>query len=69
MNQQPYPLGTSDPEPEPHHHYEVHCGKCKWWGWNKQLRRTNTSDPTDGIARAACPICLSDQYLEYREDL
>lgn len=49
--------GTSDPDPEPRQHYEVHCGRCKWWGHKVNL------NPEFG-----CPMCLSDQYLEYKED-
>lgn len=65
------PLSTSDPTPEPHTHYEVHCGRCHWWGTLDQLKsiyKLNPTDPTDVIPEAGCPMCLSDQWLEYKED-
>lgn len=57
--------GTSDSEPEPRQHYEVHCGYCHWWGMISQLilvcmeyKKPNPS----------CPICLLSQWLEYKEE-
>lgn len=50
-------LGTSDPDPEPRQHYEVHCGKCGWWGYREDLH-----------SKFGCPMCLSNHWLEYREE-
>ena len=54
--------GTSDPDPEPRQHYEVRCGRCGWWGRRKDLCLI------DIRARLSCPMCLSDQWLEYKEE-
>lgn len=65
------PVGGTDPDPEPHQHYEVHCGRCHWWGYESQLKAVYKLDPLqlDGvIATPGCPICFSDHYLEYEED-
>jgi len=51
--------------------YEVHCGRCKWWGMEDQLKvryRPDTIRLGDVIPEPACPTCLSDQYLEYEDD-
>ncbi|GAH32701.1 unnamed protein product [marine sediment metagenome] len=64
-------IHSTDPDPEPHQHYEVHCGNCKWWGLIDQMRaiyKHNISLPGDVIPELACPMCLSDQYLEYKEE-
>ena len=58
-------ISTSDPEPEPRHYYEVHCGRCSWWGYKKQLKPVyiihERSSP-------GCPMCLSSEWIEYEED-
>ena len=67
---QPHPMGTSDPDPEPRHCYEVHCGKCNWWGMLEQLKtiyKSNPAEPEDVIPEPACPMCLSDYWLEYKD--
>ena len=64
--------GTSDPDPEPRKHYEVHCGQCRWWGMLEQLKtiyKSNPAEPEDILCEPACPMCLSDQWLEYKEEL
>lgn len=64
-------LGTTDPDPEPRQYYEVHCGRCRWWGKIDQMRtiyKPNPSEPEDVIPTPGCPMCLSDQWLEYKED-
>jgi len=64
-------LSTSDPDPEPRQHYEVHCGSCGWWGKICHMicvYVSNPSEPGDVIPEPACPICLSYQYLEYKDD-
>jgi len=38
--------------------YKVHCSNCHWWGIIE----------ADVIPELACPICLSDQYLEYEDN-
>ena len=72
-------LGTTDPDPEPRQHYEVHCGNCHWWGMLDQMKtiykpsplyilKSGELDIGDVIPTPACPICLSDQWLEYRDE-
>ena len=49
----------------------VRCGRCKWEGKAMQLKPVyvpNPTDPTDVLAEPGCPACMSDQYLEYKED-
>lgn len=51
-------------------HYEVHCGECGWWGMLNQLTVVYKSNPhnlEDVLKEAGCPMCLSDQRLEYEE--
>jgi len=55
-------------EPDP---FEVHCGNCNWWGKEEQLKpiyKLNPHCPDDVITEAGCPVCMSDQYLEYKEN-
>jgi len=50
--------------------YEVHCGRCNWWGRVDQMRliyNTNPSKPGDVIPELGCPKCSSDQWLENDE--
>ena len=64
-------LGTSDPDPEPRQHYEVHCGRCHWWGMINQMKAIYKPNPKkigDIVPELGCPMCLSDQWLEYKED-
>lgn len=64
-------IGTSDPDPEPHKHYEVHCGKCGWWGYESQLRKIYKPIPTEqgGVApELCCAICGEAGWLEFGED-
>ncbi len=56
--------GTSDPEPEPRQHYEIHCGKCNWWGMNEQLKTVYVAVHRDVAKELGCPMCESDQWLE-----
>jgi len=49
--------GTSDSDPEPRQHYEVHCNQCGWWGYKKNLH-----------SELGCPMCSSDQQLEYKDN-
>ena len=37
--------------------YEVHCGMCNWWGFRKSMH-----------SELGCPMCLSDEYIEYAQD-
>lgn len=64
-------IGTSDPDPEPSRHYEVHCGKCKWWGYESQLRKIYSPIPL-GVGAVepelCCPLCCEAGWLEYKED-
>jgi len=56
--------------PEPRQHYEVHCGRCHWWGRIDQMKTIYYPNPVlgeDVIPVPACPMCLSDLYLEYEE--
>ncbi len=48
--------GTTDPDSESHQHYEVHCGKCQWWGYKKS------------ILEFGCPMCSSTEWLEYENN-
>lgn len=50
--------------------FEVRCNRCKWQGTLNQMKaiyNLNPSDPTDVIGEVGCPVCLSDQWLEYEE--
>jgi len=62
------PMGTSDPEPEPRIEYEVHCGNCGWWGMVDNMVGIyvvgNTED--EATVEPACPMCLTDDKLEYK---
>ena len=45
--------------------YEVHCGKCGWWGYMSQLKAAYGIIPPDNVAaEPGCPQCLSG-WLEY----
>ena len=57
--------GTSDPGPEHCQHYEVHCSQCCWWGMLSQMKATYNSHSEE--PKPCCPMCLSDQWLEYEE--
>lgn len=49
----------------------VKCNRCHWFGYDYQLKpayKPNPSAPGDVIPTPACPACLSDQWLEYKED-
>ncbi len=59
------PMGGTDPDPEPRQLHEVHCGKCNWWGMLSQLRAIHNS--TSNEPEPVCPMCSSDQWLEYKE--
>lgn len=51
--------------------YEVHCGRCKWWGQIRQLKSVyvpNPLEPGDVMSESGCPVCESCDWLEYRED-
>lgn len=64
-------LGTSDPDPEPRKHYEVHCGKCGWWGYESQLRKIYKPIPTEqgGITpELCCAMCGEAGWLEYKDN-
>ncbi|GAG79254.1 unnamed protein product [marine sediment metagenome] len=50
------------------HPYEVHCGRCHWWGMIEQLVPVCVVVHRDVAKELGCPICLSDQWLEYKED-
>ena len=50
--------------------YEVHCGRCNWWGMIDQMKPIYKPNPLqlgDVIPELGCPICSSDQWLEYKE--
>lgn len=47
--------------------YEVHCNRCNWWGYKSQLKLLYKPD-TVRIAPLGCPACLSDKWLEYKEE-
>lgn len=63
-------LGISDPDPEPRQHYEVHCGKCHWWGYESQLRKIYKRLPlTKGVEpELCCPTCCEAGWLEHKKD-
>ena len=65
-------IGTSDPDPDSQQqHYEVHCNQCGWWGMLGNLKvvyKSNPAEPEDVLKEAGCPMCLSDQWLEYKEE-
>lgn len=64
-------LGTSDPDPEPRKHYEVHCGKCGWWGYESQLRKIYSPNPLEqgGVTpELCCPMCYEAGWLEFKDD-
>ena len=51
-------------------YYEVHCGRCRWWGAISQMKKIykpNPSNPSSIVPELGCPWCLSDQWLEYYE--
>ena len=62
--------GTTDPEPDPCEHFEVHCSQCNWWGMLTNLKPMYVASfiRDEASVEPACPMCLSDQYLEYKED-
>jgi len=64
-------MGTSDPDPEPRQQYEVHCGRCGWWGLKSQLATVYVAYPNcpgDVVPELGCPMCLADQFLEYEDN-
>lgn len=64
-------LGTTDPDSEHYQYYEVHCGKCNWWGMISQMRaifKPNPSKLGDVIKELGCPMCLTDEHLEYKDE-
>ncbi len=62
-------IGTSDPSPEPSQPYDVHCGHCHWWGYERQLKTIyKVSNDGYDFATLGCPMCESDYWLEYRKD-
>ena len=51
--------------------YEVRCGNCGWWGMLEQLKpiyKSNPAEPEDVLTEPGCPMCLSDQWLEFRSN-
>lgn len=65
------PISTTDPEPDPCQHFEVHCSRCNWWGMLTNLKpvyKSNPAEPGDVLTEPGCPMCLSDYWLEYEED-
>ena len=68
MNNKITKTERGNPESQPH--YEVHCGQCGWWGFICQMKciyKPNPSMHEDVTPELGCPMCLSDQYLEYKE--
>ncbi len=50
---------------------DVHCNRCNWQGMTDQLKaiyKSNSSEPGDITPTPGCPACLSDQWLEYKEN-
>ena len=49
--------------------YEVHCGRCKWWGYMSQLVTTYEPSVDDVSAEPGCPMCMAGiPWLEFREN-
>lgn len=48
---------------------QVRCGRCGWKGNLEQLVVVYTSCAGDNTTRElGCPACLSDQWLEFKEE-
>lgn len=47
---------------------EVRCGQCGWQGDDSKLTVVYVPDRDDVIPEAGCPACLSEQYLEFKEE-
>ena len=51
--------------------FEVRCNQCKWMGMLDDLKPIfiyNPFNPDNSTQEPACPACLSDDMLEYKED-
>lgn len=49
-------MGGSDPDPAPRQQFDVHCNRCNWRGFRKNIHQD-----------LGCPMCLTDEHLEYRD--
>ena len=49
--------------------YEVHCGKCGWWGMISQLKLVYVLVGRDDVtSEPGCPVCESGSlWLEYND--
>lgn len=45
----------------------VRCGRCKWDGWQSQLREVPVALHDDVNMELGCPSCYDDSYLEFEE--
>ena len=60
------PMRTSDHEPDPIPNYEVHCDRCKWWGYMSQLKLVYIATRDDN-REPGCPSCLATSaWLEFK---
>jgi len=60
--QPPYPMGGTDPEPEPQQQYDLTCLNCNWQGMVRDTGKVYVSDPQcpdEVIPELCCPICGS----------
>jgi len=50
----------------------VRCNRCGWEGYTPQLKAVYVAHPNcpgDVVTEPGCPACLSDQFLEYKEEV